>query len=181
MVDRIRKVMEYYQLSPTNFADTIDINRASLTHIFSGRNQPSLDVAKKILKAFPDVNTEWLVMGMGPMLKNGTASEPSVTTVDNMPQTDLFGNFEVDMPTQTTDEPASTNEEDTVIEHIAEPADDVSVRKPTPSTRNRRSTVSNISTRESKRERISDSQEDKKIVKIVFFYDDHSFEEYRPR
>ena len=47
MVDRIRKVMEYYQMSPTNFADTIDINRSSLTHIFSGRNQPSLDVAKK--------------------------------------------------------------------------------------------------------------------------------------
>ena len=181
MVDRIRKVMEYYQLSPTNFADTIDINRSSLTHIFSGRNQPSLDVAKKILKAFPDVNTEWLVMGMGPMLKNETASEPSVTTVDNMPQTDLFGNYEMDVDSKTADEPTASQEEEVVSEPVAETPEDAPVRKPTTSTRSRRNADSNISTRESKRDRISDSQGDKKIVKIVFFYDDHSFEEYRPR
>lgn len=181
MVDRIRKVMEYYQLSPTNFADTIDINRSSLTHIFSGRNQPSLDVAKKILKAFPDVNTEWLVMGMGPMLKNETTTEPTVTTVDNMPQTDLFGNYEMDTTPKTTDEPTASQEEEVVSEPVAETPEDVPVRKPTTSTRSRRNADSNISTRESKRDRISDSQGDKKIVKIVFFYDDHSFEEYRPR
>lgn len=181
MVDRIRKVMGYYQLSHTNFADTIDINRSSLTHIFSGRNQPSLDVAKKILKAFPDVNTEWLVMGMGPMLKNETASEPSVTTVDNMSQTDLFGNYDEDTASKTTDEPTTSQIEDAVSELVAETTEDAPARKSTTPTRNRRNTDSNISTRESKRDRISDSQGDKKIVKIVFFYDDHSFEEYRPR
>ena len=168
-------------MSPTNFADTIDINRSSLTHIFSGRNQPSLDVAKKILKAFPDVNTEWLVMGMGPMLKNENAAEPSVTTVDNMPQTDLFGNYEEDTASKTTDEQTTVQEEDAVSEPVAETVEDVPVRKATTPTRSRRSADSNISTRESKRDRISDSQGDKKIVKIVFFYDDHSFEEYRPR
>ncbi len=168
-------------MSPTNFADTIDINRSSLTHIFSGRNQPSLDVAKKILKAFPDVNTEWLVMGMGPMLKNETTTEPTVTTVDNMPQTDLFGNYEMDTTPKTTDEPAISQEEYVVSEPVSETAEESPVRKPTTPARNRRSADSNISTRESKRDRISDSQGDKKIVKIVFFYDDHSFEEYRPR
>lgn len=181
MVDRIRKVMEYFQMSTVNFADTIDISRSSLTHIFSGRNQPSLDVAKKILKAFPDVNTEWLVMGVGPMLKNENLSEPNVTTVDNMSQTDLFGNFESEPVSLETETTGSASEEEDVPVQVSEPQDDVPARKPTPATKSRRNADSNISTRESKRERISNSQEDKKIVKIVFFYDDHSFEEYRPR
>ena len=90
-------------MSPTAFADTIDINRSSLTHIFSGRNQPSLDVAKKILTAFPEISTEWLIMGVGNMLQNVPAQKPvlpddipvSVSTVDNMQQTDLFSAMEM--------------------------------------------------------------------------------------
>lgn len=182
MVDRIKKVMDYYQLSSTNFADTIDINRSSLTHIFSGRNQPSLDVAKKILKAFPEVNTEWLVMGVGPMLKNETTPETPVTIVDNMSQTDLFGNYESETAPQIIEVTAPVPEEaPDIAEQPFESQEDTSVRKPTPATRSRRNTDSNISARESKRERIFNSQDDKKIVKIVFFYDDHSFEEYRPK
>ena len=90
MVDRIKQVMEYEQMSPTAFADKININRSSLTHIFSGRNQPSLDVAKKILTAFPEISTEWLIMGMGEMLQPVPEVEEktvTVKTVDNMQQT----------------------------------------------------------------------------------------------
>ena len=200
MINRIKQLMNYEQMSPTNFADAIDINRSSLTHIFSGRNQPSLDVAKKILKAFPEVSTEWLVMGVGPMLKSPTIEnekQMAVTTVDNMQQTDLFADMDNTIqdiglqgdsanvqanPPKTVIEPSVEHTENSKPVHMSNP-DNTSAIAPTPvsSTRTRsRNSDSHISTRESKRERLADSQADKKLVKIVFFYDDRSFEEYRP-
>jgi DNA-binding XRE family transcriptional regulator len=75
MVDRIKKIMEYYELSPASFAEQIGINRSNLTHLFSGRNQPSLELAKKILHYFPNVKTEWLIMGVGEMFLNNEEKE----------------------------------------------------------------------------------------------------------
>ena len=69
MIDRIKQVMDYSQLSTTTFADTIGISRSGLTHLLTGRNQPSLDVARKILAKFPEISTEWLIMGMGDMFR----------------------------------------------------------------------------------------------------------------
>lgn len=88
MVDRIKQVMEHYEETPAGFAEKIGVNRSNLTHVFSGRNQPSLDFAKKVLVAFPEVSTEWLIMGVGKMIK-----DPDDTPVVKREfiQTDLFG------------------------------------------------------------------------------------------
>ena len=89
MVDRIKQIIEYVQMSPTAFADTIGINRSSLAHIFSGRNQPSLDVAKKILTSFPEISTEWLIMGVGLMIKD-PAEVAAESQKKSVIQTNLF-------------------------------------------------------------------------------------------
>jgi transcriptional regulator with XRE-family HTH domain len=75
MVDRIKQILEFYNLSPALFAEQIGINRSNLTHLFSGRNQPSLDLAKKILHCYPDIKTEWLIMGVGEMFRNNEDKE----------------------------------------------------------------------------------------------------------
>ncbi|MBO4645566.1 MAG: helix-turn-helix transcriptional regulator [Bacteroidales bacterium] len=67
---RIREIMENSNLSASAFAAEIGITRSNLAHIFSGRNQPSFTMLEKILKAFPNVRTEWLVTGVGDMLKS---------------------------------------------------------------------------------------------------------------
>lgn len=91
MVDRIKQVMEHYEETPAGFAEKIGVNRSNLTHVFSGRNQPSLDFAKKVLVAFPEVSTEWLIMGVGKMIK-----DPDDTPVVKREfiQTDLFGSMD---------------------------------------------------------------------------------------
>ena len=74
-------------------------------------------------------------------------------------------------------------------EPVEEPAVTMTVPEPQPRNEivtrpNRgRSRVSDsrISVASPRRERISNSQDDKKLVKIVFFYEDRSFEEYYPR
>ena len=205
-------------MSPTAFADKININRSSLTHIFSGRNQPSLDVAKKILTAFPEISTEWLIMGMGEMLQPVPEVEEktvTVKTVDNMQQTDLFSGTEdeytapeeesveenvqeqaepeagtpgvettkVEVPAAkryVAPEPAAPKEAEEVVEEV--PAVEPPKPEPLPRpTRGRaRASESHIQAAGQRRDRISNSPSDKKLVKIVFFYDDRSFEEYRP-
>jgi len=78
MIDRIKQVMEYYKLSPASFAEQMGINRSNLTHLFSGRNQPSLEFAKKILHCFPDIKTEWLIMGVGQMFRSNDERELNI-------------------------------------------------------------------------------------------------------
>ena len=57
--------MEHYDLSAASFADKIDVGRSSISHLLSGRNNPSLDFVLKIIKAFPEVELYWLLNGKG--------------------------------------------------------------------------------------------------------------------
>ncbi len=65
MIERIKKMMNKRGLSPSQFADEIGLKRSSLSHILSGRNNPSLDVVMKIKNRFVDINTDWLLFGTG--------------------------------------------------------------------------------------------------------------------
>lgn len=60
---RILEIMEKSGLTPSEFADKIEVQRSAISHITSGRNNPSLDFVIKIKTAFPEVDTEWLIFG----------------------------------------------------------------------------------------------------------------------
>lgn len=68
MIDRIRRLMEYKNLSASQFADEVEVPRAVISHILSGRNKSSLDVMLKIVQAHPDISMNWLLLGEGEML-----------------------------------------------------------------------------------------------------------------
>jgi hypothetical protein len=40
-----------------------------VSHILNDRNKPSLEVAQKILNAFPAINPDWLILGAGAMYR----------------------------------------------------------------------------------------------------------------
>lgn len=71
MVDRILAVLNYFQMSPSRFAEEIGIQRSSISHLISGRNKPSLEFIQKILARFPEVDPAWLLTGNGEMLPGG--------------------------------------------------------------------------------------------------------------
>ena len=64
-VNRIKLLLEHYELGISSFADKIGIQRSSMSHILSGRNRPSLDFVMKVIKTFPEVNLYWLLNGKG--------------------------------------------------------------------------------------------------------------------
>lgn len=76
MKDRIKEIMENEGLTPAKFADQLQINRAVVSHILNGRNNPSLDVVMKILSEMEHINSDWLLNGIGSMYKEGYS--PSV-------------------------------------------------------------------------------------------------------
>ena len=69
MKDRIKKIIESENISYSKFADIIGIQRSGVSHILSGRNNPSLEVVQKILESFDYINTDWLLFGKGEMKK----------------------------------------------------------------------------------------------------------------
>lgn len=67
--ERILLLMKAQGMTPTQFADEIGIQRSSVSHILSGRNNPSLDVILKILGRFKEIDSNWLILGKGNLLK----------------------------------------------------------------------------------------------------------------
>ena len=68
---RLKKWIDSEGLRSSEFADNIGVNRATISHVLSGRNKPSIDFLQKLLKAYPDLNSNWLITGIGYMsIKN---------------------------------------------------------------------------------------------------------------
>jgi len=68
MKDRIEAIMRRERMTPSSFAESIEIQRSTLTHILRGRNNPSLDVVMKIHQRYKYVNLDWLLYGNGDMI-----------------------------------------------------------------------------------------------------------------
>jgi transcriptional regulator with XRE-family HTH domain len=72
---RLKIIMDYYQLSASAFADKIQVQRSSISHLLSGRNRPSLDFVMKVIKEFDKVELYWLLNGKGEFPKRNTSFE----------------------------------------------------------------------------------------------------------
>ena len=64
-VSRLELILNYYGLSAAAFADKIQVQRSSISHLLTGRNKPSLEFVLKVVKSFPEVNLYWLLNGKG--------------------------------------------------------------------------------------------------------------------
>lgn len=70
MKDRLQQLLEKKGISSTRFAELVGVQRSSVSHILSGRNNPGLDFIQKILAAFPDVSSDWLISGKGDLYRD---------------------------------------------------------------------------------------------------------------
>lgn len=81
--ERIDKIMQAEEMTAAIFATEIGIQGSTLSHILNGRNNPSLDVLKKILNRFRMISSDWLILGVGSMYRNEIKSQ-APTLFDNM-------------------------------------------------------------------------------------------------
>ncbi|WP_106917527.1 helix-turn-helix transcriptional regulator [Chryseobacterium aurantiacum] len=174
--ERISKVIEYSNLTPSEFADEIDVQRSSISHITSGRNKPSLEFIIKIKSRFPELLWDWLVTGEGEMLKA------------ELPEVEILGNQTEEDKVRTTPLPdlfTMMNNDDDFG------AEETEIELPQSG-----SGESFISSEDKAQEKISDSQrlgnspeeiisqvignQTNKIKRIVLFYDNGKFESFEP-
>jgi len=87
MKDRIEKIIRDEGITSSKFAEEIGIQRSSISHILSGRNKPSLDVFQRILRKYPNINSDWLILGIGKMYKDSTNNS-------NTEQKDIFSEIQ---------------------------------------------------------------------------------------
>ena len=57
-------------LKPSQLAEQLEINPAGISHILAGRNKPGFDLLQKILRRFPRINPDWLLLNSDKMYRD---------------------------------------------------------------------------------------------------------------
>ena len=157
MNTRLKQFLSAENISQSAFADTIKVVRASVSHVLSGRNNPSYEFIRAIMLSYPHLNMEWLLAGKGKMYKEA-APAPGVPAPEPIPTMSdlLFGEMEVEAPL-----PETSAQESPIAAPVTEP------------TRSAQS-LSEINTLH---ESIQVAVKQRKVAKIIVMFDDGSYQE----
>ena len=83
--ERIELLISTLNLSARQFAEQIHVQPGTISNMMSGRNNPSLDVMKRILQRYNTLNPEWLIVGKGNMWRTEPGKEAGL--FDELPPT----------------------------------------------------------------------------------------------
>jgi transcriptional regulator with XRE-family HTH domain len=176
MNERIQLILKTKNISASKFADEIGVQRSSISHILSGRNNPSLDFIQKVLKRFPDINSSWILSGKGSMYNEG----------------DLFSTLDEHKPDKGISEDEITEAGEGILsEEISENEENQGVQEEkqikTAAIKNPQKVKETIKTdsplketAERRNQYVSMKPTGKKIDRIIIFYSDKSCIEYTP-
>jgi transcriptional regulator with XRE-family HTH domain len=168
MKDRIAKIIRDEGMTAAKFAEEIGVQASGISHIISGRNNPSTDFLIKILDRFRGINAEWLLLGKGNMYKSAASpseySEKTVKPVVN----DLF--------TAALNNPvtSSAKEKEVLREDKSDISADSVKSEPV-----KQENSAYLRAEEAK-PYYERPVNDKKVEKIVIFFNDNTFESYNP-
>jgi len=172
IVTRLKMFLEQTGISNSQFADTCDIPRPTLSQLLNGRNKKVSDeVIGKIHRSYPSLNIMWLMFGDGEMLVTGN-EQPRGD--DHAGSAEGGDEDRFDDPVQRAisfddDEPRNYR-----------PASRPSQRMATASTMTE--TIQNImrSTAAGRPAQRGGGTNDRRVVKMLVFYSDGRFEEFGP-
>ena len=154
--EKVKQIIVNSGYSPSHFADAIGAERSSISHILANRNKPSFSILQKIIKKFPELGYDWLE-------EDGELQSPNLLTQE--PLAAKRG------PKPGVNRPAMPNFSETPTNH----------------------NVQNIFASESNRKNIPDpfaaqpnlmaqalaGNEEKTVERIIVFFSDQSFKEYK--
>lgn len=161
MINRINLLLRAKNITSRTFAEEIGVQPSGMSHILSGRNNPSLDFVTKVLRRYPEISTDWLIFGKGEMLRGAvpqTEVQPAPTpSVAAVPKPEAAAPMAADLFTSNAAEPAAplsgyTYPTEDDFETPEPPCPDPAPAVPRPPHR--------------------------QVSKIIIFYDDRTFEVY---
>ncbi len=98
-------------LTSSRLAEMLEVQPSGISHILSGRNKPGFDFLQKILRRFPQINPDWLLLDSGAMYRAmqgemsanqaaevaGAAGSPAADGHDTgLPEVCVLPGFDVD-------------------------------------------------------------------------------------
>ena len=143
MKDRILQFLKSENKSSAQFAEEIGVQASGISHILSGRNNPSLDFVLKMLEKYKYLSSDWLLFGKGKMYKEGQTQSLFDDTIS----------FKTENETDISDSSYSDKSVGFKEFNSKMPFNGKSQGLP---------------------------QGNPKVIKIVWFFDNNSFEEYYP-
>jgi len=149
--DRFKMIMEREGLTAGAFAESIGASQATISHILSGRNNPSVEIMLRVHQRYEDINLEWLLTGKGNM---SNLQESELHLGSNISDYPLFAENVKNADTST---------------NIAEN------RKETPLR-----TTANRENGAVRQEIIYKEKPARKITEIRIFFDDNTYETFKP-
>ena len=172
IVSRLKLFLEQNGIANSQFADTCEIPRPTLSQLLNGRNKKVSDeVIGKIHRAYPSLNVMWLMFGDGEMLMS--ASDGTLSKSDA--EADKSADSHVDDLGQRAisfddDEPMGYRSSAKSSQRLSA----ATSMNETIQTIMRNSTVGRMAPRGSA------SPDARRVVNIVVFYNDGRFEQFGP-
>lgn len=119
MQTRIQKIIEDKNLSPSNFADEVGLNRAVVSHILHGRNKPGLENLQRILATYPDINPGWLISGIGSMYLNGLGDPKTPSLFDEDAEFPTNSPEKTEYPKENEPKPIQNTPKQTINQSVS--------------------------------------------------------------
>lgn len=148
MRDKLLLLMKNEGLTSSRLAELLGIQPSSISHILGGRNKPSFDFVQKILRRFPNINPDWLLIDKGDMYRS--ALTESASTEPMMQSGELLHN-EAQLSTDTPINFSSESTAPTFTQPVS--PNNIATQPQLPISRGR-------------------------VKRVIVLYDDHTFESY---
>ncbi len=158
MKQRLQTLLTTEKIASSKFADAVGVNRSSISHLISGRNNPSLDFLQKVLVKFPHINPDWLLLGQGTMYRNSANGKEHVVA-----NPVLFEEKAAPIEEPVKSENKPIKPENTVL--APEPVEKAPITAPKVQKAVLNSPIPSST---------------KELDRIIFFYKDGSFDTYQP-
>ena len=84
MNKRLEQFLGAENITQSQFAETLGVAKASVSHILAGRNKPGFEFIESLARQYPNLNLEWLISGRGRMYKDSPDS-PSIPLLQDAP------------------------------------------------------------------------------------------------
>ena len=110
--EKIELIIQDKHLNSTQFCNEVCIATGTLSHIRSGRTEPTLNILRNISQAFPDINPAWLFYGEGSMYRNTSSPTPDDASANVEDESQLSGGTTYYNNVRTSDKDAHVAEAD---------------------------------------------------------------------
>lgn len=173
MNSRLLKFLNAENITQAQFADSIGVARASISHIISGRNKPGYDFISAMMEKYPQLNPEWLILGKGKMYKEIPKSQTALP--DPSTEDLLFPSYETEPqqnPAAMAPIPSKMNESPKIFPDSPQQIPNAPEVQDVPK-------LSAVQESPSQNLNLNLNQSARRVTKAIIFFDDGTFQELR--